>query len=207
MEDGDVLFYGGGIRGLGSSNSKVLPHTKVTGEMLKGIAKLVDEQHSKGKAIVARDIVAYLLENCYLRIHQTTAGRTLKGMGITWSPIKKAKRSYASYRIASIRDFLIKLDLYERDMQEGNGVYIKVFTDESYVNTNHASKNSYLPTDDNLEVKISRKDGKGRRLIILHAITEDGPLCDIDPVTGKYVDDLKRTGDIHVIQKRGQIVC
>ena len=65
MEDGDVLVYRGGIRGLGSSNSKVSPHTKVTGEMLKGIAKLVDEQHSKGKAIVARDIVAYLLENYY----------------------------------------------------------------------------------------------------------------------------------------------
>ena len=152
MEDGDILVYGGNSRGLGSQIAKVPPKNKVTGDMLKCIAKVVDEEHSKGKAVVARDIVAYLLENFYLKVNRTTAGRALKGMGLTWAPIKKVKRSYSSYRIASIREFLINLDLYEKEVQERCVEYIKVFTDESYVNTNYSSTFAYLPTDENIDV-------------------------------------------------------
>ena len=42
----------------------------------------------------------------------------------------------------------------------------------------------------------------GCRLVIVHDITEDGALCDIDPITGKYVDNLKWTGDTCHPEKR-----
>ena len=34
---------------------------------------------------------------------------------------------------------------------------------------------------------MNRKSGRGKRLIILHAITKDGPLAEIDEATGKPV--------------------
>ena len=80
-------------------------------------------------------------------------------------------------------------------MQEGDGVYIKVFTYESYVNTNHASNNAYLPADDSLDVNISQKYGKGRRLIILYAITEYGTLYDTDLLTGEFVNNFNWKGE------------
>ena len=58
MEDSDILVYGGNAGWLGSQNNKVPPNTKVTGDMLKGIAKVVDEDHSKGKSAVAQYSVA-----------------------------------------------------------------------------------------------------------------------------------------------------
>jgi hypothetical protein len=77
--------------------------------------------------------------------------------------------------------------------------------DESYCHNTHASDHSYLP-DDNKH--IGRSLSKGRRLIILHAITPYGPLCDTDG-DGKPVCDLKWNGDTCHPPKRddGKITC
>ena len=66
-----------------------------------------------GKAVVARNVEAYWLEKSYILVHRTTAGRTLNSMGLTWIPIGKAKKTYASYCIFSIREFLTTLDKYD----------------------------------------------------------------------------------------------
>jgi hypothetical protein len=59
--------------------------------------------------------------------------------------------------------------------------------------------------DHSTQQKVS---SKGRRLIILHAITTDGPLCDKDD-SGKPVDDLKWKGDTCHPTKRddGKLTC
>ena len=56
-------------------------------------------------------------------------------------------------------------------MKSVSSDFIYIFTDESYVNINYASKHLYLAKDEKVDIKITRKSGKGRRLIILHAIT------------------------------------
>ena len=90
-------------------------------------------------------------------------------------------------------------------MVEGSSDYVWVFTDESYVNLNHSSKNSYSPKDPN-EATIHKKSGKGKRLIILHAITEDGLLVEIDPTTGRPVDDLEWNKDTCHPKKRRFVI-
>ena len=128
-------------------------------------------------------------------------------MGLSWLPIRTARRTYSAYRIKAIRDFLIILDQNEKEMASGDSDYVYVFTDESYVNLNHSPKNLYLP-DDESDGKISKKSGKGKRLIIFHAITVDGPLVDIDPATGKHADDLEWNRDTcHPKQKDGVLSC
>jgi hypothetical protein len=56
------------------------------------------------------------------------------------------------------------------------------------MNHTHAAEYSYVREGEN---NIGRKASKGKRLVILHAITPEGPLCEVDE-HGKPVDDLKR---------------
>ena len=58
---------------------------------------------------------------------------------------------------------------------EREGKAVLVYTDESYVHQNHCPSNSWVSVgvDGNI---VDRGTSKGRRLIILHAITRDGPL-------------------------------
>ena len=56
------------------------------------------------------------------------------------------------------------------------------FTDKSYVCQNHQTGNSYFLNGRSVE--MNRSSSRGRRLIILHAITKDGTLAEKDTKTG-----------------------
>ena len=191
MQDGDIWVYGNGARGGPARKS-----TKVPQEMMTGIATMVDDVHSTGKAVVSRIVVAYILEKYAIKIHRVTAGRIMKKIGLTWSSINNQhKRSYAACRGRSIRDFIIALDKYVKDMATGTSDYVFCFTDESYVNIHHAVNKTFIPKDKTKSSTLTRKSGKGKRPILLHTITEDGPLADIDEETGKPIDELEWNRD------------
>ena len=80
-----------------------------------------------------------------------------------------------------------------------------VFTNESYVNQNHQSKFTYQNKDERTN-GTNQKTGKGRHLVILHAITPDGPLCERDD-TGYPVCDLLWKGDTLHPQKTDKLTC
>lgn len=187
LEDGDVFVFGERARGQAADGAKVSANQKVTLEMLKAIVSKVDTQHSEGKSVISNNIVALLLDRFAMKIHRVTAGRVLKRIGLSFTPVKAPRRTYAAYRSKAVRDFLIRVDKLEK---EDDDDVIKVFTDESYVNLNHSMKNSFMHTDESKGSDLKRKTGKGRRLIILHAITKDGPLCELDDERGYPVDDL-----------------
>ena len=52
------------------------------------------------------------------------------------------------------------------------GKAVIVFYDEAYINTGHAAKMTWY-----LDKSKRRLGGKGKRLIVLHALTKDGPWC------------------------------
>jgi hypothetical protein len=161
----------------------------------------------------------------------------MKTMGLGWLPVRQAKRTFASYRIKAIRDYLIALDSHLRHQSSRRSETVFVFTDESYVNANHCLKNSYFPhfsisdscthdsklesnKDSNLESDLTQgtgssepglylKSGRGRRLIILHAMTKYGPLVQCDQ--GHPIDDLDWKKDCcHLKTKArddGKVTC
>ena len=140
-------------------------------------------------------VVAFLLEKYIVNIHRTTAVQPMKNYGLVWAPIPQSKRSYAAYRGRSIRDYLIAVDKYIKLMQAQECEYVFIFTDESYVNINHASKFGFVPCDKQKDCNLKRKSGKGRRLIILHAIGEEGPLVDYDDNSSMPIDELSWNRD------------
>lgn len=91
----------------------------------------------------------------------------------------------------ALREFLIKLDNYytEYIVQKENWDKVFVFTDETYIQKTHAAKYSFLGD----KSEFNRSASRGDRLIILHAISPDGPLC--ERVNDIPVCDLKWTKD------------
>ena len=62
--------------------------------------------------------------------------------------------------------------------EEKDGSHVIVYMDESFVHQLHGSAYSYFLADENGVVQdgIGRTSGKGLRLIMVHAITKEGPL-------------------------------
>lgn len=87
------------------------------------------------------------------------------------------------------------MDKIEKALKAGDDSKFSVCVNESYANMNHASKYSYLPKNKDKDSNLKRKTGKGRRSIILHAITTDGPLYEYEMETNRPVDNLKQSGN------------
>ena len=131
-------------------------NAKVTAEMFKELAKIVDATHSTGKVIVSKMVISHFIDNFGVLIHQTTVGRMMNRLGLKWGTIKPEVRTYAAYRLRSVRDYLLALDRYIKQMQKGDSDLVFIFTDESNVNLNHAYKYAYQSNEANIG-KLKRK--------------------------------------------------
>ena len=91
-------------------------------------------------------------------------------------------------RVNFIRCSLKKMvEDYKKD---SDVTHILVFMDESYIHTTHFDKKGFYrkgPAGEN-----NHTSSKGRRLIMMHAIMRDRPLCERD-AKGRPVDDLRST--------------
>jgi hypothetical protein len=67
---------------------------------------------------------------------------------------------------------------------------------QSYIHQNHAPTDSWLK-----DGTVERDSGKGKRLIILHAITKDGPLGERSLITWKGSRGGKDTDTPHEVKK------
>jgi len=130
-------------------------------------------------------------------------------LGWRWGKVRPRKTKGDADRkdviVAYLRDFGRALKL-ERD-----GKAVLVYTDESYLHQNHCPGKSWISMDKDGDV-IDRGTSRGRRLVMLHAITRDGPLVTIDTATGDPIETLqwkasataqKKTDTPHPIDGQG----
>jgi len=195
IDENEVLLYGeefgdGSIRGAGAANYSTTNTNKLTGEHLAELIKYVDGEHAEGRTVTNRICRNHIRDQFGIQLAKSMMSRYFCRLGLSWQPVKSKKRRVGEYRMDAIRDYLIGLDkLVKEKALDPDSKIIFVFTDESFIHQNHSSRFSFLGQDKG----INKSSGKGRRLIILHAITEDGPLCEyIDLMP---VDDLKWNGD------------
>ena len=124
IENGEVHVQICNKRGGAAEGAKKAPNTKLTKEVLLAIAKFVDLTHSEGEAVTSRKIRAHVYtEFGGLELHKSTVLRGMKRLGLNWSPIGRAKRTFASYRVHEIKKYLIGLDKYIREMEKGCLLY------------------------------------------------------------------------------------
>ena len=82
----------------------------------------------------------------------------MRTIGLAWAPLT---RSYTSYQRRSIQDYLLPFDIYVKLMRGPRCEYVFIFTDEFYVNINHAYKNAWVPKDK--KTKLSNKEEEWHR--------------------------------------------
>ena len=120
---------------VGSTNNK---STKVNEEAIKAIASYVDLIHSQGGSVNSTIINGMLRDKFAFDVHQTTISHIMTKLGLSWAPIKHKPRTFAAHRHGHLRNFLIKLNSYTKEINEGNSrELLFVYTDESYIHQNH----------------------------------------------------------------------
>ncbi|CAN0085172.1 unnamed protein product, partial [Sphacelaria rigidula] len=180
-------------RQLGSSDERTGTESTVfTPEVQLRMAKKIDHINSIGQAVTVRLLQRWLASSPDasdphdedrepLNVAESTVARWLGQMGY------RSQEAKAGYRVteerkARIREFLI--DFSEAKKKEMSGEYVIAFMDESYLHVGHRMKKSIFPEGENRSVNTARA---GKRMILVHAITEDGPLVakeHCDPDTG-----------------------
>jgi hypothetical protein len=192
LDDGDVVVFGQeNERGGAAENYDHTKQEKISSEVLLELTKYIDQQHAEGRSVTNRKLRNWLRDEHGTDVSRRTLQRKLKALGLSWSKVKPQKRTLSSFRLKAIRDYLIEFSNCVQEMENGNpNDYVFVFQDESYIHNTHAGGYSYVQKG---QENIGRKSSKGKRLVILHSIMPQGPLCELE--NGKPVDDLKWKGD------------
>ena len=182
-EEAIIVAFGDGVRGGAAGNYN---HKRVLNAEQQGyIFNYIEQEHAAGATVTNGKLRHEIFCLFDIDIVRSTLQGYLHRMGLTWRPTKARKKTFKAYRADAVGTFLIE---YAKAKQDPDCVM--VFIDESYIHKGHGVSSSYFDATS----EFSKGAGKGTRLIILHAITEDGPLCDLD-VDGQPVDNLKWSGD------------
>jgi hypothetical protein len=193
-------------RGKGSPVSKAVnAGNKLTQEQLQALVKEVDECHSNGSTVNCTIMKNFLNNKFKVDIHETTIGSYLKKVGLSYKPVKAKKRNLGAYRMDLLRDYLLEFNdlykIYKEDPE--NCPFVFVYTGESYIHKGLGSTNSWTKSDS----IINKSASKGTRLIMIHAITPNGPLCERED-NNKPVDDLEWKGDTcHPKNRTDKLTC
>jgi len=111
-------------------------------------------------------------EQLEVRVSQSTMLRWLHSLGYVWM-----ERHFVN-QPRPFRNTLIRKHIYsyaEALRQQGDGTAVLVYTDESYVHSHHSVKKLWCRPD-SLTANDVQGDGRGVRLIIIHAMTQWGML-------------------------------
>lgn len=178
---------------LGSTDARIGPPSAVfTPDLQLRLANKIDAINSSGKAVTIQLLQSWLQsepcaddpsdkDRAAVSVSQRTVGRWLQKIGYSRQESKPGYR-VTPEREARIREFLIDFSIAKK--REESEDYVIAFMDESYLHVGHRPRFSIYPDGENRSVNTARA---GKRMIIVHAITKDGPLVaesHRDAVTG-----------------------
>jgi hypothetical protein len=164
-------------RGAGASSHIDHAH-HVTVDVIFTIMEYIREANCTGGCCTSVDVQRCILAMHQLHIPSRTLRSVLASMGYRYGRGNVIGKMNDEWYVARIRTFLLQYSKAVVEQLQGRCVI--VYTDESYVNTNHARKftwyNPALPEKND----VVRPSGKGKRLVLLHAFTQHG-LLTLDP--------------------------
>ncbi len=149
----------------------------------------IRELNRQGSHVSLRTLSNWIGEN-YEKINHATLGRSLQRMGFVYG------KSLTKHIFKERDDVIIARRVYLREKianrtRDGKTLRPEVYLDESYINVNHSSSNTWYFEEEGPWVQ--KPSGKGKRLILVHAMTESGWV-----EGAKLVFEAKKqTGDYH----------
>jgi len=152
--------------------------------------KLVDFQKTDGATVTATTIAAELRNDLNLIVDRSTVRRWLRALGYRWRHKRYVGGMKPQAKNARIRQFI--LEYAQAIMDEMNGKAVIVYMDESFIHAHHAHKMGWFH-------KSSRDvigDDDGKRLIILHAMTDHGLLAVPDATGTNWLNEPAFTAEL-----------
>jgi hypothetical protein len=176
IETSELLITDTSIRG-GGSPSHRLHESVLSFEQILTIHRTLGEAKLANEFMPAREVQRRV--GFSLGVRQTQ--RILKLLGYIWGRkrcIGTASKQQTAQRTRSyLRQYASALH------QQSCGHSVIVYTDESYIHTTHSNQYVWYSKSSIDQNHVNALPSKGKRLILLHAMTEHGLLCD-DAVEG-----------------------
>ncbi len=132
------------------------------------IKKFIDERNTKGWPTTCKHIQDFLDEIFELKVHRSTISRALNELGFAYRKINLYEQTmFRKDLIIQTNQYCLKITELMKDDR-----YQIVYLDESYLYKNHSSNKSWKLKE--LPSNFKKPSGKGPRLVIIGAITEEG---------------------------------
>jgi transposase len=152
----------------------------------------IRELNRKGHYVSIPSVCEWLQKEHHIVLPDKTLWRTLKRMGFEYG--RSQRRSVLKerdYVIIARREYLRKKLGNRSPTTPGRTIRPEVYVDESYINVNHSVENTWYFVDDG--PWVNKPSGKGLRLILVNAITEEGWI----PHAKLIFQAKQTTGDYH----------
>jgi transposase len=152
--------------------------------------ELVHAQKTEGVAVTSTTIAAELRDKLGVTVHRSTVRRWLRALGYRWRHKRYVGGMKPEAKNVRIRQFILE---YAAALKEEDaGTAIIVYVDESYIHTHHAGKKGWFQVNDRDVIG----DDDGKRLIILHAMTDDGLLAVPGEVASNWLSEPALTAEL-----------
>jgi hypothetical protein len=160
----------------------------VSVDVIFSIIEYIRQANTDGGGCTTTDLLDLLSTQHGLRLHKSTLCRVLHHMGFRYGKAQVIGKMNDAWYVARIRTFLIAYSEVLR--REARGECVVVYSDESFVNVNHASKSTWFNPAATEGNALVRPSGKGKRLVLLHAFSKHGWLTNDPAMHNNRVDQL-----------------
>ena len=154
------------------------------------IHNLVHSQKTDGATVTATTISAELRVKQNIEVSRRTVRRWLRALGYRWRHKRYVGGMKPQAKNTRIRQFILEYAAALSEEEAGTAVI--VYMDESYIHAHLASKKGWFHPSDRDVIG----DDNGTRLIILHAMTENGLLAVPDEVASNWLSEPALTAEL-----------
>jgi transposase len=152
--------------------------------------ELVHKQKTEGITVTATTIAAEVRARLNIEVSRRTVGRWLRALGYRWRDKRYVGGMKPQAKNVRIRQFIVE---YAAALaEEAAGTAVIVYIDESFIHAHLASRKGWLhPSDPDVIGDVN-----GTRLIILHAMTENGLLTVPDAIASNWLSEPALTAEL-----------
>jgi transposase len=149
------------------------PPFRISSPLETVIRQRIRGLNRNGRYVSIRSLCGWIYQEYDIEISEKTLWRTLKRMGFAHGTSKRRSvLKERDYVIIAGREYLRKKPADRKSRKIGSIIRPEVYLDESYINVSHAAERTWYFADDG--PWVNKPSGRGPRLIMVNAVTEDG---------------------------------
>jgi transposase len=166
------------------------PPERVLENVQPVVRQFIRSENLKGQRVSLDMVGHFLLSEHGIDVPRMTLWRAIKRWGFTHGEGRRRNSLKEQDRVILARRYYLRAKRSNRN-PDGTLKRPEVYLDETYINKNHSSRFTWYLDEDG--PWVNKPSGVGQRLILVHAITENGWVDGAELV----FEAKKRTGDYH----------